>query len=158
MSKISKTEISRRDFLNAGLTKAAVTVGCLRFGLKEALAQSERTKKLILTDVNLNKLVNEQARNNKLKEFAEAEPDPLAFLEKHFTVTDEQKRQFNTLSKEDKDTIGKAIDVMAKENGIVKWQFVTKKKKSGPRVILKLTQSKRGATSSRFFLPPVKGE
>lgn len=168
MTLTSGTKIDRRQFLNAGLTRAAVTFGCLRFGLEEALAQSERTGKPILTDKNLNEFVLEQARNNKLREFEAAENEPIGFLEKRLTVTDEQRRQYDSLSKEDKETIRKAIQIMAKEEGIVKWRFVTRKKTSGPRVELKLSRS--GAemkptsfvspdpTAAWFFMPPVKGE
>lgn len=53
---ISDSSSNRREFLKKGLT-AAVGLGCLRYGLREALAQSVVSGRPVLTQASLNALI-----------------------------------------------------------------------------------------------------
>jgi len=101
--------LDRRHFM-------AVTIGglgCLALGgVKEALARAQETGKPVLTDKALNDLIAKTAGDAKAyqKQANAAKGDLYAFLDRNFTLTEEQAYATRYIGAANTEALNKAID------------------------------------------------
>lgn len=108
--------MNRREFLKDGMTPVVVGAGCLKFGLKDALAQAKQAGKPLFSVQRLNALVPSKPNATYIGRAKEAEHDPLDFARKYFHVTSKQEESLASLSPDDIEIIRKAIRTALEKN------------------------------------------
>jgi hypothetical protein len=125
MSRSGKNLIGRREFVKKAGTGTVVGLGCLRFGLKKALAAAQVAGKPLLTERNVNHFISGKVANEA--EFrqagAEAKQDVKTFARTHFHLTPDQEQALDSLTPEQISTINHWIDVALEKHANVQVKF-----------------------------------
>jgi hypothetical protein len=124
MSKTAKEGVGRRQFLQEGITTAAMGVGLSVFGLRDVLAQAKSAKaKPLLSERNLNALIPQDWQAFR-RLAQEAKLDPRGFIKVRFSLTPNQTRQLDALSRADIAAIGDAVDMAIEKSKRIRVDFV----------------------------------
>jgi predicted sulfurtransferase len=120
------SKVKRREFIVGGAA-AVVGLTCLSKDLRAALAQAERMGKPLLTEKNLNGFIKANSLQRQKGQIlsSDAVRDLDGFVQKHFYLTEAQRREFASLSVEDKKRITNAIDEARAKKGQVTARFVS---------------------------------
>ena len=130
MGRKKEVGISRRKFLGNATKTTVVIAGCLKIGLRDALAQAKLTGKPVATEKNLNNFVEEATRSkgSYAKLVGEASADLRGFMAKNFTFTPEYEKNFKAMSDKEIEEIQNVIAQSIKEESIVRIWFLEKGK------------------------------
>lgn len=103
----------------------AVAMGCLRFGLEDALAEARVTGRPVLTETKLNNLIArmEKNRTKYIAMLKDAKADLKGFLTKNFTLTPEHVDAIDKISPADRKKINEAIDYASKTKEYMRVNF-----------------------------------
>lgn len=125
MEKSKKKGISRRNFL-MNTTKTVVIAGCLKIGLRDALALAVETGKPVATEKNINAFILDSAKSKGSYEkiVKEASADLRGFMTKNFTFTREYEKNFKAVSDYEIEKFQKVIAQSIRENKIVKVWYI----------------------------------
>ena len=127
MEKSKKKGISRRNFL-MNTTKTVVIAGCLKIGLRDALAVAVATGKPVATEKNINALILDSAKSKGSYEklVKEASADLRGFMTKSFTFTPEYEKNFKAVPDYEIEKFQKVIAQSIRENKVVKVWYIAK--------------------------------
>ena len=122
MDNTTKKGTSRRNFLKDATKTSVVIAGCLKIGLRDALAQAVTTGKPVATEKNLNAFILEAAssKGSYARIVKEASADLRGFMTKNFTFTPEYEKNFKAIPDNVIEKIQNVIAQSIKENSIVK--------------------------------------
>ncbi len=126
MDKKSGNMTSRRNFLKDATKTTVVVAGCLKIGLRDAIAEAMTTGKPVATEKNLNAFV-EEATNTKgsyARIVQEASTDLRSFMMNNFTFTPEYAKNFKAIPDHEIEKVQKVIAQSIEENSIVKVWYV----------------------------------
>ncbi len=120
------SKMKRREFLVVGAT-AAVGLTCLSKNLKAALKEAQLSGKPLLTEANINALIqaNPLSTPKGQQIFAEAGSNLTTFAARHFYLTAEQRSELGTISAEDRRKLAEAIERARSEGKQLKVRIVT---------------------------------
>jgi len=114
---------SRREFLKKGLT-TVVGVGCLRYGLREAIAQSVVSGKPVLTHASLNALIPKTPATLH-PELTKAHADIKAYVRNHFTLTPAQQKALTGMTAAQVNQINNSLNTALQKNYRLKVNIVS---------------------------------
>lgn len=125
MEKAKVKGISRRNFL-VNTAKTVVVAGCLKIGLKDALAHAAVTGNPVATEKNINAFILDSAKSKGSYEkiAKEASADLRGFMTKNFTFTPEYEKNFKKVPDSEIEKFQKVIAQSVGENKIVKVWYV----------------------------------
>jgi hypothetical protein len=98
--------LNRREVLGTGLTGALLLAGYSCLGLKQAVAAARKSGKPLFSANALNALFPNQPNAEYRQLLAEAQANPVAFVRRHFTLTDAMDDVVNDLEREANDKQG----------------------------------------------------
>jgi hypothetical protein len=125
---INNQEINRRDFIRGG----AMTMFCLSFGLKEALANAKLTGKPVLTEESINALLAREAEAKNLKSvITKFSSSPLTWITNNFSITELQKKAIRSISAADWDALRNALKPVAEKGGTIRVQLLLREESPG---------------------------
>ena len=103
----------------------SVAIGCLRVGLKEAISESRRTGKPILTETNLNRFaIKSETDISKYQEMTkEAQTNLKDFLSKHFILTPEHEKAIEGISERDLKDLKEALEEVSEKKLSMSFDF-----------------------------------
>ena len=127
MDKSKKKGISRRDFL-MNTTKTVVIAGCLKVGLRDAIALAMETGKPVATEKNINSFIQNSTKNKGGYEriVKEASVDLRSFVMKNFTLTPEYEKNLKAIPDYEIEKFQKIIAMSIKEDKLVKVWYIPK--------------------------------
>lgn len=107
----SEKRTGRREFLTKTAATAAIGAGCWRASLREALAQALASGKPLLTETNINALVDHiYQRNQTDSEFLAAKRAMKTWLPSNFKLSLEQLDGLNAMKDSEVAKVQQAID------------------------------------------------
>ncbi len=122
MDNTMKKGTSRRNFLKDATKTSVVIAGCLKIGLRDALARAMMTGKPVATEKNLNAFILEavSSKGSYARIVNEASADLRGFMTKNFTFTPEYEKNFKAIPDNEIEKIQNVIAQSIKENSIVR--------------------------------------
>ena len=122
MDNTKKMGTSRRNFLKDATKTSVVIAGCLKIGLRDALAQAMTTGKPVATEKNLNAFIQEAAssKGSYARIVKEASADLRGFMMRNFTLTPEYEKNFKAIPNKEIEKVQNVIAQSIEENSVVK--------------------------------------
>lgn len=107
------------------LDPTIIAIGCLKVGLKEALSESRRTGKPILTETNLNRFsIKSETDIAKYQEVVRgAQTDLKGFLSKHFVLTPEHEKAIEGISERDLKDLKEVLEEVSEKKLSMNFDF-----------------------------------
>jgi hypothetical protein len=137
MDKKEDNVTSRRNFLKDATKTTVVVAGCLKIGLRDALAEAMTTGKPVATEKNLNAFVQEavKTKGSYARIVKEASTDLRSFMMKNFTFTPEYAKNFKEIPDHEIEKFEKVIAHSIEEKSIVRvWYLEEGKSVKGATV------------------------
>jgi hypothetical protein len=127
MGKTAAGRIARRDFVKKAGLGAVMGAGCLRAGLKEALAAAQVAGKPLLTEGNLNAFIATKTEHEAefRQSVRDAEADLKGLVRTHFHLTAEQEQALESLTQEQTNKIIALLNEAAEKHAKVEVRFIT---------------------------------
>ena len=114
MSEEENGNVNRRQFIKRAATATLVGAGCLKFGLREAVAQAKAAGKPLFTTENVNALIAK--RQDFHKHANEAKVELKGWIRKNFYLAPQQEKTLNDFSAEKVKRVKDAIDLAQQKN------------------------------------------
>ncbi len=142
--------LDRRQFIKRAATSAIVGAGCLKFGLREALAQAKAAGKPLFTTEHVNALI---AKHQDFHKHAnEAKLDLKGWVRKNFYLAPEQEKVLGGLTAEKVKRVKDAIRLAQQKN--YRFLVLIGQPKPAPAANLRLNER---VPVMGFLAPPVAG-
>ena len=127
MDEKHKGRISRRLFVARAGVGAAVGAGCLRFGLREALAAAQAAGKPLLTEESVNSFLAAKAEREPefRRTLSEAQENLQEFVRSHFYLTQQQEAALDSITQEQVNKVRQALQEAVGKHYKVEVRFVT---------------------------------
>jgi hypothetical protein len=139
MNKSKEKGISRRNFLKNTTKTTVVIAGCLKIGLRDALALAMATGKPVATEKNVNAFIQEATsiKGSYARIVKEASTDLRSFVKSNFTLTPEYEKNFGALPNSEIERFQKVIAQSISEKSIVRIWYLEKGKSVTKGVTIK---------------------
>ncbi len=150
MNEGKNGSINRRQFIKRAATSAIVGAGCLKFGLREALAQAKALGKPLFTTENLNALIAK--RQDFHKHANEAKLELKGWVRKNFYLAPEQDKALGAFTAEKVKRVKDAIHLAQQKN--YRFLVLIGQPKPAPAANLRLNER---IPVMGFLAPPLAG-